>query len=169
MGFSRQEYWSGVPLPSPILCIFWILILYCSDPQLFLAPRTGFVEDSFPMDYGVGWSQDDSSALHLFALYFYYYSSFISDHQTLDPGGWDLCLIGYIVCKCFLLFSRWLLFHFVDSFLLCAKAFYFDVILSHECMFLGSLSRHNKDLEQRTLKPSARHSSRVLDKPCYSS
>ena len=21
MGFSRQEYWSGVPLPSPILCI----------------------------------------------------------------------------------------------------------------------------------------------------
>ena len=35
-------------------------------------------------------------------------------------------------------------------------------------MFLGSMSRHNKDLEQRTLKPSAHHSSRVLDKPCYS-
>ena len=31
--------------------------------------------------------------------------------------------------------------------------------LSHECMFLGSLSCHNKDLERRTLKPSARHSS----------
>ena len=30
-------------------------------------------------------------------------------------------------------------------------------------------SRDNKDLEQRTLKPSARHSSQVLDKPCYSS
>ena len=41
--------------------------------------------------------------------------------------------------------------------------------LSRECMFLGSLSHHNKDLEQRTLKPSARHSSQVLDKPCYSS
>ena len=41
--------------------------------------------------------------------------------------------------------------------------------LSHECMFLGSLSRHNKDLERQTLKPSACHSSRVLDKPCYSS
>ena len=41
--------------------------------------------------------------------------------------------------------------------------------LSHECMFLGSLSHHNKDLEQQTLKPSAHHSSRVLDKPCYSS
>ena len=42
-------------------------------------------------------------------------------------------------------------------------------IMSCECMFLGSLSHHNKDLEQRTLKPSARHSSWVLDKLCYSS
>ena len=41
--------------------------------------------------------------------------------------------------------------------------------VSHECMFLGSLSCHNKDLERRTLKPSAHHSSWVLDKPCYSS
>ena len=23
MGFSRQEYWSGVPLPSPICCLGW--------------------------------------------------------------------------------------------------------------------------------------------------
>ena len=43
------------------------------------------------------------------------------------------------------------------------------MLVSHECMFLGSLSRHNKDLERWTLKPSARHSSWVLDKPCYSS
>ena len=41
--------------------------------------------------------------------------------------------------------------------------------LSRECIFLGSLSRHNKDLERRTLKPSALHSSWVLDKLCYSS
>ena len=41
--------------------------------------------------------------------------------------------------------------------------------VSRECMFLGSLSHHNKDLEQKTLKASACHSSRVLDKPCYSS
>ena len=34
-----------------------------------------------------------------------------------------------------------------------------SVNLSSECMFLGSLSRHNEDLERRTLKPSARHSS----------
>ena len=43
------------------------------------------------------------------------------------------------------------------------------MVLSRECVFLGSLSRHNKDLERRTLKPSACHSSQVLDKPCYSS
>ena len=41
--------------------------------------------------------------------------------------------------------------------------------MSHKCMFLGSLSCPNKDLEQQTLKPSAHHSSRVLDKLCYSS
>ena len=45
----------------------------------------------------------------------------------------------------------------------------YSLVVSRECMFLGSLSRHNKDLERRTLKPSARHSSWVLDKPCYSS
>ena len=26
MGFSRQEYWSGVPLPSPIALIRWTLV-----------------------------------------------------------------------------------------------------------------------------------------------
>ena len=45
----------------------------------------------------------------------------------------------------------------------------FGCKVSRECMFLRSLSRHNKDLERRTLKPSAGHSSRVLAKPCYSS
>ena len=45
----------------------------------------------------------------------------------------------------------------------------YSLVVSRECMFLGSLSRHNKDLEQRTSKPSVHHSSQVLDKPCYSS
>ena len=36
-------------------------------------------------------------------------------------------------------------------------------------MLLGSLSHHNSDLEQQTLKPSVHHSSRVLYKPCRSS
>ena len=30
------------------------------------------------------------------------------------------------------------------------------LFVSHECMFLGSLSRHNKDLEWRTIKPPRR-------------
>ena len=41
--------------------------------------------------------------------------------------------------------------------------------MSGECMLLGSLSHHNNDLEQRTLKPSVRHSSQVLNKSCHSS
>ena len=30
MGFSRQEYWSGVPLPSPKVCLRWFQISICS-------------------------------------------------------------------------------------------------------------------------------------------
>ena len=43
------------------------------------------------------------------------------------------------------------------------------VELSGECMLLSSLSRHNNDLERRTLKPLVCHSSQVLNKPCHSS
>ena len=44
MGFSRQEYWSGVPLPSPpavenksiaFVC-FWYLVKYCSPDVLLV-------------------------------------------------------------------------------------------------------------------------------------
>ena len=41
--------------------------------------------------------------------------------------------------------------------------------LCQASVFSLVLSCHNKDLERQTLKPSARHSSQVLDKPCYSS
>ena len=27
MGFSRQEYWGGVPLPSPLVDVYWYLIV----------------------------------------------------------------------------------------------------------------------------------------------
>ena len=33
MGFSRQEYWCGVPLPSPFMLLFNILCLYASVLQ----------------------------------------------------------------------------------------------------------------------------------------
>ena len=36
----------------------------------FLAPGTGFVEDNFSTDWGGGWLQDDSSALHLLCTLF---------------------------------------------------------------------------------------------------
>ena len=28
MGFSRQEYWSGVPLPSPCVCMYIYIYIY---------------------------------------------------------------------------------------------------------------------------------------------
>ena len=28
MGFSRQEYWSGMPLPSPQLCVYIYIYIY---------------------------------------------------------------------------------------------------------------------------------------------
>ena len=31
MGFSRQEYWSGVPLPSPAMWYTWVLFLGWED------------------------------------------------------------------------------------------------------------------------------------------
>ena len=36
MGFSRQEYWSGMPLPSPIICKNCHLISAYSEKQLNL-------------------------------------------------------------------------------------------------------------------------------------
>jgi len=31
MGFSRQEYWSGVPLPSPISLTYLPKMSFCND------------------------------------------------------------------------------------------------------------------------------------------
>ena len=42
MGFSRQEYWSGVPLPSPSFSLSFIYIL---DFKCFTAP----VSKTFPL------------------------------------------------------------------------------------------------------------------------
>ena len=60
---------------------------------------------------------------------------------------------------------------FILNFLLLNKMNYmllFKLFVSRECMLLGSLSRHNKNMEWRTLKPLGR--SRLSeDRPCYSS
>ena len=37
MGFSRQEYWSGVPLPSPyckLVCVYYLLLWECAIEYL---------------------------------------------------------------------------------------------------------------------------------------
>ena len=60
---------------------------------------------------------------------------------------------------------------FILNFLLLNKMNYmllFKLFVSRECMLLGSLSRHNKNMEWRTLKPLGR--SRLSeDRLCYSS
>ena len=33
MGFSRQEYWSGVPLPSPFICICRYIEMYIDSKE----------------------------------------------------------------------------------------------------------------------------------------
>ena len=43
MGFSRQEYWSGVPLPSPII---WLATYYTSHDGLSYALVTNTQEIS---------------------------------------------------------------------------------------------------------------------------
>ena len=43
MGFSRQEYWSGVPLPSPVRCkspiivCYYIAIIICLNLAVFFS------------------------------------------------------------------------------------------------------------------------------------
>ena len=51
MGFSRQEYWSGVPLPSPMSCELWAATsskdqvqLYCKENSEWLL----FIRDTHP-------------------------------------------------------------------------------------------------------------------------
>ena len=62
----------------------------------FLAPGTGFVEDNF---HGTGRVRHGFRMVQVHyiycALYFYYYNiSSTSDHQALDPGGWDCWFRG---------------------------------------------------------------------------
>ena len=55
----------------------------------FLAAGTTFVQDNFSIDREDGLGMTEVYYIHC-ALYFYYcYISSTSDHQTLDPGGWE--------------------------------------------------------------------------------
>ena len=39
MGFSRQEYWSGVPLPSPKVILVLFFLLFFFEPLMTLFPQ----------------------------------------------------------------------------------------------------------------------------------
>ena len=55
MGFSRQEYWSGLPFPSPVIKYEVSEVRLLSRVQLFATPRTiQSMEFSRP-EYWSGW------------------------------------------------------------------------------------------------------------------
>ena len=58
----------------------------------FLAPGTGFVEDNFSMDQGMGWGGwclDVSGVVHLLrTLFLLLLHQLHLRYQVLDPGGW---------------------------------------------------------------------------------
>ena len=78
MGFSRQEYWSGVPLPSPGLPLFLSnlncsSILLLTNDALFLSRQTAVIEVSsmveLPCSYtGSPWIDTKSSVPCLSSL-----------------------------------------------------------------------------------------------------
>ena len=78
MGFSRQEYWSGVPLPSPGLPLFLSnlncsSILLLTNDALFLSRQTAVIEASsmveLPCSYtGSPWIDTKSSVPCLSSL-----------------------------------------------------------------------------------------------------
>ena len=66
MGFSRQEYWSGVPLPSPIVPLAYVYLLVPKTMQfglhgghvgspLEVKSQNGCLQ--FPSSYSVGFTR----------------------------------------------------------------------------------------------------------------
>ena len=54
MGFSRQEYWRGLPLPSPSM-IEQMLEIWSSVPLLFLNPACTSGSSRFMYCWGLAW------------------------------------------------------------------------------------------------------------------
>jgi len=63
MGFSRQEYWSGVPSPSPIYIYVYIILIFCSF-FLFRLRVCYRPHASFPPDISVLFSKNENIPLH---------------------------------------------------------------------------------------------------------
>ena len=56
MGFSRQEYWSGVPLPSPMQET-WVQLLGWEDPlEEDMESHSSIPAQRIPIDRGAWWA-----------------------------------------------------------------------------------------------------------------
>ena len=62
MGFSRQEDWSGLPLPSPLPSLLLLLLSRFSRVQLFVTPWTAAYQAPPPMGFS---RQEDWSGVPL--------------------------------------------------------------------------------------------------------
>ena len=100
MGFSRQEYWSGVPLPSPVVFpTFFNLRLNLairsswSEPQS--APGLVFADcDFFWLRLCFCWSFDWSQSFSIFGCKEYNQSDFADDHLVMSMCKVFSCVFG---------------------------------------------------------------------------
>ena len=86
MGFSRQEYWSGVPLPSPHLMLIYIYTHIYRPPQEafgILVPQSGFepVSSAVKAQSLNHWTTREVPNANSFCLL----NDFGSCMQTLNP------------------------------------------------------------------------------------
>ena len=85
-----------------------ILLFHLSNFQIqrsptFLVAGTGFVKDSFSANLDRGWGGFGMILTHYFycaLISYYYYISFTSNHQALDPGGWGPLQCSTISYSC---------------------------------------------------------------------
>ena len=60
MGFSRQEYWSGVPLPSPIPLLVVLKFCYSEHSNASLLPQNAHIPlASTPSRENIGWDRSN--------------------------------------------------------------------------------------------------------------
>ena len=71
-GFARQEYWSGVPLPSPDFCATWWQRIY--NPEVFGPDH--FMDESRNFkntDYFMAFSASNLNLFSFFYVYIFYF------------------------------------------------------------------------------------------------
>ena len=83
MGFSRQEYWSGVPLPSPIKCYS----MHCSHSTVNLLQKSPWQSSLLSVSHNQSPMCRFFSLLnHMIKLLFLFFSSSVKS-DLLQPHG----------------------------------------------------------------------------------